>query len=105
MLKGKFKYLILGIGVLIVSLGIMRYTPLAFGGNYGNPGNPAYTRPYNEGFRGPRGNHRMMRDYDEENWEEFRYHNEEFRRGPRGHHRGCMGYFYDDYEFDNGVNK
>lgn len=108
MLKGKLKYMVLAIGVFVISLGIMRYTPLAYASN-GNPVN----------FSGPRGQHRMMWDYEgEEDWEDF--------RGPRGHHgmmwgsgkeydgqedwrefrghRGCMRY-YDDYEVEEESNK
>ena len=77
MLKGKLKYILVGIGVLIVGLSIMRYTPLAFGSYNNHRGNSAYSRPFNEGFM----------------------------RGPRGYHGGCMGYFYDDYESHDEFNK
>ena len=101
MLKGKLKYIVLGIGVLVVSLGIMRYTPLAYAGN-SNPGNFSESRPFNERFmtgpRGPRGHHRMMWGNDEE------YDGEEDWREFRGH-RGCMRYYYDDYEVEEESNK
>lgn len=103
MLKGKLKYLLLGLGVLVLSLGIMRYTPLAYGGN-SNMGILTESRPrghhrmmwdYDSNY-----NHRMMWDLDEEEWEEFRQDRRNFR-GPRG----CMGYFYDSYESQGEINK
>lgn len=97
MLKGKLKYMLVGLGVLILGLGVMRYTPLAYG-NYNNQGDSYYSRPYNVGhMRGSRGHHKMMWDYDkEENDEEY--------SGYR-YHRGCMRYYDDDYEYDNEFNK
>lgn len=78
MLKGKFKYIVLVVGVLIVSLGIMKSTSFAFG-NYNKTENFSEPRTYNEGF--------MMRS---------KGHHRNFRL-----HRGCMGnYFYDDYELN-----
>lgn len=80
MMKGKLKHIILGLGVLIVSLAIMKSTSFAFG------------NINNEGFRREeRGHHGMMWDY---NGEEFRGH-----RGHRGP-GACMGYYNEDYEYD-----
>lgn len=118
MLKGKLKYIVLGLGVFVLALGIMRYTPLAFGNSNGM-GNFQESRPFYgrfmDGPMGPRGHHRMMWDFEsEEEWEEFRQeveenwenYEEEGRnfRGPRGV-RGCMGYFFNDNEVDEGINK
>lgn len=107
MLKGKLKYIGLGIGIFVLAFGIMRYTPLAFG-NSNNMENFQESRPFYERFmrgpigpRGPRDHHRRMWDYEgEEDWEESRQDRRNFR-GPRG----CMGYYYDDYEFDEGIGK
>lgn len=82
MLKGKLKYMLVGLGVLILGLGVMRYTPLAYG-NHNNQGDSYYSRPYDVGhMRESRGHHRNFRP-----------------------HRGCMGYYYDDYELDSEFNK
>ena len=123
MFKGKLKYIALGIGVFVLALGIMRYSPIAIG-NSNNMGNYQESRPFYERFlrgpMGPRGHHRMMWDYEgEEDFEEgFRDYRrmwdyegeedrEEFRQEGRKSRRprGCMGYYYNDYEFDEGVDK
>lgn len=124
MFKGKLKYIALGIGVFVLSLGIMRYTPLAFG-NSNNMGNFQESRPFYERFMrgpiGPRGHHRMMWDYegDQDLEEGIRDHHrrmwdfegeedlEEFRQEPRNFRgsRGCMGYFFDDNELDEEIDK
>ena len=101
MLKGKLKYIGLSIGIFVLALGIMRYTPLAFG-NGNNMENFRESRPFYERFmRGPRDHNRRMWDYEgEENWQESRQDRRNFR-GPRG----CMGYYHDDYEFDEEIGK
>lgn len=90
MLKGKLKYIILSVGVFIVTLSIMRNASFAFN-NFNGSERFAESRTYKERFMsGPRGHHRMM-------WND----EEEFR----GHHRGCMPYFQEDYDYEGEVNK